>query len=238
MSWDRRYAFLLGLTGAAGALDALSFMFLGKVFTSFQSGNVLFVGIAAGDLEGGLLIRAGTALLMFLAGAAAGAHLVGRRLLPRAMRKELRVVAIEAALLTVFAAVWIVIGTPAGHPVVRVVLLAIAGFAMGIQAALVLALKIPNVVTVALTATVAYIGQRAGADAEPKPRRADVPGTGLLAALILTYVVCAVVVAVLPEGRALSLAPLVVLAGGVALDMLHHGLPARGHRRPIAAQGR
>src|SRR4051794_41910037 len=75
MSGERHRTLLLGLTGAAGAIDALSFVHLGKVFTSFMSGNVLFLGLGAGDANGGLVIRAGGALAGFAAGAAGGAHL-------------------------------------------------------------------------------------------------------------------------------------------------------------------
>jgi uncharacterized membrane protein YoaK (UPF0700 family) len=221
LNWDRRHTFLLSLTGTAGALDALSFVHLGKVFTSFQSGNVLFLGLGIGNADGGLAVRAGTVIAGFFLGTAAGARLVGRRLAPGAARTELDVVAIEAALLTAFAALWIAVGTPDQHHVLRVALLALAALAMGIQAALVLALKIPNVVTVALTATLAYLGQRAGAGSEPRTRDGEeLPSSGLLVALLLTYVACALVVAVLPETAALSLVPLVLLVGGVTLDQL------------------
>jgi uncharacterized membrane protein YoaK (UPF0700 family) len=219
-SWDRRYAFLLGLTGAAGALDALSFLYLGKVFTSFQSGNVLFVGIGAGSHDSGLVLRAGVVLALFFAGTALGARLVGTRLRPEAKTKELTAVAIETALLTAFAVLWLALGTPAKDSVLDVALLALAGLAMGIQAALVMALKIPNVVTVALTATVGYLAQRVGAGSVEGPRDADLPSSWLLTALILTYLVCAVVVALLPKSSALSLIPLLLLAAGVTLDQL------------------
>jgi uncharacterized membrane protein YoaK (UPF0700 family) len=218
MSWERRYAFLLGLTGAAGALDALSFLYLGKVFTSFQSGNVLFIGMGLGQGNGGLVLRAGAALAAFFVGIVGGARLIGARLRPAATRLELVALAIEGALLLAFAVLWLAIGNPHAHPGAREVLLALAGCAMGVQGALGLALKIPNVVTVALTATVAYLGQRAGAGSEARPEGVALPSSGLLAALILMYVACAFLVAVLPDAAALSLAPLVVLTVGVALD--------------------
>jgi uncharacterized membrane protein YoaK (UPF0700 family) len=46
LRWQRRRVFLVGLTAAAGWLDALAFLYLGKVFISFMSGNLLFVGSA------------------------------------------------------------------------------------------------------------------------------------------------------------------------------------------------
>jgi uncharacterized membrane protein YoaK (UPF0700 family) len=218
VSWERRNTLLLGLTGAAGAIDALSFVHLGKVFTSFLSGNVLFLGLGAGELDGGLVIRAGNVLAAFFAGAVGGAHLVGTRLESSGTRRESAALAIETGLLIAFAALWLAIKTPDHDPVARAVLLTLAAGAMGIQGALVLALKIPNVLTVALTATVAYLGQRAGAHFEAKPHDTELPSSGLLVALILTYVTCAFVVAVLPSTPALSLIPLVVLLAALALD--------------------
>jgi uncharacterized membrane protein YoaK (UPF0700 family) len=217
--WDRRHAFLVGLTGAAGTLDALAFLYLGKVFNSFQSGNLLFLGLGAGAGDGGLVVRAGAVLAAFFAGAAAGSRLIGSRLSPAASpRAELRILAIDAALLAAFAAVWLAVGTPADHPVARVVLLALGAGAMGVQVAFALALKIPNVVTVALTATLAYLGQRAG-DRE-QVRDPESPSNGLLAGLCAAYAICATAIAVLPETSALSLAPLALLTSAVALDLV------------------
>jgi uncharacterized membrane protein YoaK (UPF0700 family) len=221
MPWDRRYAFLLGLTGTAGALDALAFLHLGKVFNSFQSGNVLFVGLGIGNGNGGLVVRAGAVLLAFFLGAAAGARLIGTRLSPRRASIELQIAAIEGTLLALFAALWLVIGSPDDHPVARVALLAIGALAMGIQASLSLSLKVPNVITVALTATVAALGQRAG-----------IVGPSARDELMSTYAAVAVVIGSLPEAPALALIPLGLLAAGVGVDVaLHRRSPRPGVSR-------
>ena len=212
--WVGRGAFLIGLTATAGTLDALAFLYLGKVFNSFQSGNVLFLGLGAGAGNGGLVVRAGAVLAAFIAGAAAGSRLGGRR----------RVFGVEAALLAAFCVLWLVVDTPADHPVVRVVLLALGAGAMGIQAAFALALKIPNVVTVALTATLANLGQRAGGADD-----SSFPPTPLLVALCGTYTLCAAAIAVLPATSALSLAPLVLFSAAVAGEQRSRRLtPAAG----------
>jgi len=204
--WDEQRAFLIGLTAAAGTLDALAFLYLGKVFNSFQSGNVLFLGLGAGAGNGGLVVRAGAVLAAFVAGAAAGSRLTGRG----------RILGLESALLAAFCIVWLLVGTPAAHPVVRVVLLALGASAMGVQAAFAMALKIPNVVTVALTATLANLGERAGdKDDADDP---DAPSSGLLIALCATYAICATAIAVLPETPALSVAPLALLIGADRLN--------------------
>jgi uncharacterized membrane protein YoaK (UPF0700 family) len=227
MPWDRRHAFLLGLTAAAGALDALAFLHLGKVFSSFQSGNVLFVGLGIGNGNGGLVVRAGAVLVAFFLGAAVGARLIGTRLSPRGAVVELRITAIEAGLLALFAALWLAMGSPDDHPAARVALLAVGATAMGIQASLSLAHKVPNVMTVALTATVAALGQRAGIGGPTD--RDDMPSTPLLVALMGTYVAVAVAIAMLPTTPLLALIPLGLLATGVGVDAaLHHGIPRPG----------
>jgi uncharacterized membrane protein YoaK (UPF0700 family) len=232
MRWERRWAFLLGLTGTAGALDALAFLLLGKVFASFQSGNVLFLGLGLGDGNMGLVLRAGVVLLAFVLGTAAGAHLVGVRLAPRGasgVAIELRVVAVELVLLLVFAAVWLAAGTPADQSAVREVLLALGAAAMGVQASLSLALKVPNVLTVALTATLANLGQRLGVG---RAAEGDQVGTPLLAALLATYVVCALLVALLPSSPWLALLPAALLVAGVAVDVRRQAVA-----RPSRAAG-
>jgi uncharacterized membrane protein YoaK (UPF0700 family) len=217
--WDQRRAFLVGLTAAAGTLDALTFLHLGKVFSSFQSGNVLFLGLGAGAGNGGLVVRAAAVLIAFVAGAAIGARFVGSRLSPAAPpRVELGILGIEAALLAAFAVFWLVLGTPDDQDVGRVVLLVLGAGAMGIQAAFALALKIPNVMTVALTATLAFLGVRAGGSSEL--RDPSLPSNRLLLGLCATYTACATVIALLPESGALAFAPVALLGAAVGVDRL------------------
>jgi len=215
--WDQRYTLLVGLTAAAGTLDALAFLHLGKVFTSFQSGNLLFMGLGAGAGDGGLVIRAATVLVAFVACAALGGRLIGARLRSGAGSVELEVLALEGTFLAAFALVWLGLGDVADHPVGRVVLLGIGAAAMGIQAALALALKIPNVLTVALTATIASLGQRLGTrDLE---RDSELPSSALLVALCATYALCALLVAALPASPVLAVAPFLLLTLAITVDV-------------------
>lgn len=235
--WQERRAFLVGLTAAAGSLDALAFLYLGKVFNSFQSGNVLFLGLGAGAGNWGLVVRAGAVVLAFVVGAAAGARMVGSRLSPAApARVEVGILGVEAALLAAFAVVWLVVGTPDAHPAWRVVLLALGAGAMGIQAAFALALKIPNVMTVALTATLAFLGVRAGGSRDL--RDPSLPSNRLMLGLCATYTACATAIALLPASRALSLAPVALLGVAVAVDRLSGAsasAPATGAASPSQA---
>jgi uncharacterized membrane protein YoaK (UPF0700 family) len=219
MRWDNRWAFVLGLTATAGTLDALAFLVLGKVFNSFQSGNVLFIGLALGEGNHGLLVRAVAVVAAFVIGAAGAARLIGASINPRGVAIELRIVSVEVVLLAVFAALWLAVGASGGSPAMHVVLLAIGACAMGVQASLSLALQIPYVMTVALTATLGGVAQRlglrGGADAEP----ARQAGTGLMLTLIGTYAACALVVAVLPRSAWVALLPVALLVTGVLVDV-------------------
>jgi hypothetical protein len=120
-------ALLVGLTAVAGTLDALALL-----------------------RSGGLVLRAAASLAAFLAGATVGARLIGTRVRPEVARTELDILVAEAFLLGTFAALWLALGTPADHPAGRVVPVALAAAAMGLQVALTLALKVPNVLTAVL----------------------------------------------------------------------------------------
>jgi uncharacterized membrane protein YoaK (UPF0700 family) len=220
LRWQHRPAFLIGVSATAGWLDALAFLYLGKVFLSFMTGNLLFLGLAAGTGEGGLLGRAAVALAAFLAGTAVGARLTGSRLPADATHSTMtRTLRIEAILLTVFGALWLALGTPADHPGLLHVLIAVGAGAMGLQAAVALALHLPNIATVAMTGTLAQLGallgwwRREGSDVVERT-----PAASLMLALCLTYVIAAVVVAVVPQSAVMAVGPVVLLLATLAAD--------------------
>jgi uncharacterized membrane protein YoaK (UPF0700 family) len=213
--WQDSRAFLIGITAAAGWLDALAFLRLGKVFNSVMTGNVLFLGLGVGDGDGARVLRAGIALIAFAFGAFVGARLVGRGPTADVAARLPGALVLEGALLAVFAALWLAAGGPAGHSTLQVVLLGIGAVAMGVQAAIALAMKIPNVATVALTATIAQLGAFAGWRGRDGRVSPDVPSPALMGALILTYFVGALIVAVAPDWPVLALGPAVLLAGGL-----------------------
>src|SRR5262249_10539668 len=102
-----RDAMLLILTWAAGAVDAVSYLGLGHVFTAMMTGNTVLLGLA---LAQGELLAAGRsilALLGFALGVTVGATIVERdeseSEWPRAVTAAL---GLEAAILAVFAVVW------------------------------------------------------------------------------------------------------------------------------------
>src|SRR5258708_17563577 len=61
-----RAGVLLTLTLAAGWTDALCYLILDRVFASFMTGNLLFVGLSLAQRNTALLVRAGVAGLVFL----------------------------------------------------------------------------------------------------------------------------------------------------------------------------
>src|SRR6266516_1103421 len=69
---------VLLLTLAAGWTDALSYVHLDKVFASFVSGNILFIGLSLAQGNGALFVRAALATLIFLCGVTLGSLYLGR----------------------------------------------------------------------------------------------------------------------------------------------------------------
>jgi uncharacterized membrane protein YoaK (UPF0700 family) len=141
---------------------------------------------------------------------------------------------VECALLVAFAICWLAVGTAHDHPAWRVVLIALAAASMGVQGAAVLALRIPGVLTNAMTATLdlagAMLGLRArGAKAE---RGASEVGAGVVFLLCFSYVASALIVSVINRPHLTAFVPAVAV--GVVLGTL--AAPRRAARRdPVGA---
>jgi hypothetical protein len=128
-----------------------------------------------------------------------------------------RALVVEAGVLAAFAVLWVAIGSPAGDDAGTVALLVVGALAMGIQAAVALAFHLPNVATVAMTATLAQLAALAGWRAREGRSVVDrTPAVWLMIPLCLAYVISALVVAAVPETSAMAFGPLVLLAAGVA----------------------
>jgi uncharacterized membrane protein YoaK (UPF0700 family) len=142
------------LTMASGAVDAISFMAFGRVFTAFMTGNIVFLGLRA---AGASSAPGAEALIASLVGFGIGVYLTTRIVTPtRATGTWPREVTFALGLSLVFhvasLAVWFAVdGRPEVHTVP--VLLALWGIAMGMQSAAVRALRVEGVFTTAATAT-------------------------------------------------------------------------------------
>src|SRR3954470_16599400 len=58
---------LLGLTVSSGAVDAISFIALGKIFTAFMTGNLVFLGLRAAGAPGPDVLSVAVRLVAFAA---------------------------------------------------------------------------------------------------------------------------------------------------------------------------
>jgi uncharacterized membrane protein YoaK (UPF0700 family) len=164
---------LVALTVASGAVDAISYFGLGKIFSAFMTGNLVFLGFGVAEIEGPDVVPVIVALAMFTAGAYLGLRFTTLRshqsvLWPPAMTVLLVLVAVAEAC---FLVVWL---ATAGHPTTEVadVLVALFSLAMGIQTAAVRSLGVQGIFTTAGTFTlVAFAGTFAGSRTRSeKPR--------------------------------------------------------------------
>jgi uncharacterized membrane protein YoaK (UPF0700 family) len=124
------------LTLCTGALDAVCFLRLGKVFSSVITGNLALLGIAAGEKNGGLAANGGLALAGYAAGVALGTAFAGtaERGQPVWPRRVTVTLAVELGILAVFSVGWLVSGSHRGTAT-RMVLLVLAATAMGVRTA-------------------------------------------------------------------------------------------------------
>jgi uncharacterized membrane protein YoaK (UPF0700 family) len=140
------------LAVAAGSVDALSWLALGKVFSAFMTGNVVFIAVGLSSRDSVLALHAAVAVGAFGAGAWATAAAMPRQhpgvLWPARVTSGLLVCALVQL---AFWGVWLALGGEPGST--TLVLLAISAFAMGIQTATAVALGVHAVFTTAATAT-------------------------------------------------------------------------------------
>jgi len=149
---------LNALTVSSGAIDAISFLALGKVFSAFMTGNIAFLGLR---FAGASHAPGGVAILVSMAAFAAGVYLSTRIVKPSegsGLWPQRVTVALGISLIAhaVFLVVWFASN---GQPTVDVahVLLASWALAMGMQSAAVRTLHLDGVFTTAATATIIFL---------------------------------------------------------------------------------
>ena len=156
--WREPYL-LLALAFAAGSVDALSYLGLGRVFTANMTGNTVLLGVAVAAGHSSDAFHALTALGGFCLGGAIGIAMIGARPAPW-HRLTLPVFGLEAAALAALLAIW----ESDGSGSLRYLLIALSGVAMGAQSAATRASTVPGVNTTYMTSTlmnfVARIVQR------------------------------------------------------------------------------
>ena len=248
-----RDVLLAVLAFAAGSIDVLSWLALGKVFSAFMTGNVVFLAAGLFSHQSELSVHAAIALCAFGAGAWATASVMPRE--DPSVLWPARVTAGLIACTLVQLALWMLWLTVDGRPgSTLVVLLGISAFAMGIQTATAVTLGVHAVFTTAVTASwTVLVGDAARWSATRTERRR------------LTLVLAGTLLGAL--GGALLLAHLrlwmpllpVVLTGGVAVAAhqsveqhvdptrttvsaaphpLNRGFGRSGHETPSTPHGR
>jgi uncharacterized membrane protein YoaK (UPF0700 family) len=177
-------------------------------------------------------VGAAVSLTAFLGGSTLGAYLVGRAKVDASeIRALVPPVAVQLALLVALAIGWQAFGTPTGNSAGRIVLVALGAAAMGIQGAAVFALRIPGVVTNAMTATLMLGGIVLGlrARGESAADEASTLSPGMLAGLCGAYVASALAVGAIGRPELTAVVPALALA--VALV----GLLSAGRTAPRGA---
>jgi uncharacterized membrane protein YoaK (UPF0700 family) len=149
-----RDALLVALTVSTGAVDALSWLGLGKVFSAFMTGNFVFLGFRAAGADGPNVPRVLAALGAFGLGAFVAGRIVASTRNADATWPPRATAAIAASLApqAAFLALWLATGT---HPSSGSshALIALSSLAMGMQTAAIFSLGVPGVFTTAATAT-------------------------------------------------------------------------------------
>jgi uncharacterized membrane protein YoaK (UPF0700 family) len=151
-----RDSLLVALTVSTGAVDALSWFVLGKVFSAFMTGNMAFLGFRLAGAAGPSVPRVLTSVAAFAAGAAIAARIVAPTRDAGSLWPQRVTAALACGLLVqaAFLATWV---STDASPSQRAgdALIGMSAFAMGIQTAAVFSLGVRAVFTTAATATLA-----------------------------------------------------------------------------------
>jgi uncharacterized membrane protein YoaK (UPF0700 family) len=157
-----RDCLLVGLSFSAAMYEAICFLALGKVFAGFQTGNLVFLGFGvagtrppAGPNPVTVVVSlaafaAGVSLAVPILKAFGGSRQTGHDAAPAWSRPVSIALAIALISQAAFFAVWITAASPIG---LAYILVALAAFAMGLQANAVRSLRVPGISTTAFTAT-------------------------------------------------------------------------------------
>jgi uncharacterized membrane protein YoaK (UPF0700 family) len=207
-----RDGLLLGLTLVAGAVDAVSYLGLGRVFTANMTGNLVLLGLAIGQGQVLEALRSVVAFLGFAAGAMLGGWVVGAGQGGEVWPSKVTVVlGVECALLAGFLVVWQFVGAEPSNVELEV-LIALSSAAMGVQSAAGRRLAVAGVSTTYVTGTLVTLMAELAALARRQP------GAARWIGVLIALGVGATVGTVLMEHArpAAPLLPVLVLASIVA----------------------
>jgi uncharacterized membrane protein YoaK (UPF0700 family) len=209
-------AILMLLTVGTGLVDAISILGLGRVFVANMTGNVVFIGFALAGAPGFSLWGSVIALVTFLLGASLGGSLIARfhshrgRLLRNGLVAQLVLLLVALAL-----------GAAPATVDLRLAILGVTAFALGIQNSVVRQLAVPDMTTTVLTMTLTGIGTDL--------RRGDVATAVRRLAAVVSMLVGAVVGALLVLGLGVE-AGLVAVTVVTAVALLAAAVSSRDER--------
>jgi uncharacterized membrane protein YoaK (UPF0700 family) len=230
-----RNVLLMALTVSSGVVDAIAFIAMGKVFTAFMTGNLVFLGLGVANAfapGGPNILRVIVVIAAFALGVFVAARII-RRLAARGIGVSVTLGGVLVAQV-VFATCWVAVS---GHPgaTFTTCLAALAAFAMGMQSGAVGSLDVKAVFTTAVTATLINLSREA---AEPGVSTTEAP---LLAAILVCLVLGATVGGLLLVGArpCAPLVPPVATAVAIAASVAQRrALGSRAHAgRRSAAPG-
>lgn len=156
----REHHYTLGLllmTASTGAIDAVSYLALDRVFTGNMTGNVLFLGFGLVGVGNVPFVNNAIALLGFVVGSIVSGRLIGRKQ-PQGLPLSSRLVLGGGALVIIgLATFWLIVGTLA-HPALLVVT-ALLAVVMGAQVSAVKPVGNSDVTTIVVTNTLANLAR-------------------------------------------------------------------------------
>ena len=152
---------LASLTVSSGVVDAIAFLGMGKVFSAFMTGNLVFLGLRAADAfppNGPNVVRVAVALAAFALGVFVSGRII-RRVPARAGGLSTTLAGVLLAQI-VFLAGWMAVsGRPAAT--FTTCLTGFAALAMGMQSGAIGALDVKAVFTTAATGAVINLSREA-----------------------------------------------------------------------------
>ncbi len=187
---DVRDLLLVCLTFASGAVDAISFLGLGRVFTAMMSGNLVLLGLAVGSGAGAEAVRSAVSLVMFAVGVFAASRLVRDSATPRIWPVGVTLALVcEAVAQAGLLAGWV---GASGHPdrAFEALLVGVSAVAMGLQTGAVARLRVSGITTTYVTGTLTGLF---GALALGEGTRQELTRRGVVLVALLAGAVCGVV---------------------------------------------
>ena len=212
-----RDALLVALTFSSGVIDAISFLLLGKTFSAFMTGNLVFLGMRLAHGDGPALSFVLSSISAFAFGAYLGTRLSSPTSVGVWSRQVSTTLLLTAGSQLLFIMIWVNAGArPTAD--LTAILLAVSALGMGLQTAAVRSLAVKGVFTTAATFTlVALAGDLAGSRPSREALRIASVLVGLIAGAATGFLLLSAAPAYAPI-LPLAVTLTVVAAGLVVLN--------------------